>query len=227
MYSFSTPIFSTNYSTIAHLTLRKKLPRELKALMLPEDDPRFYQVLEANVMHLCDGQSFQTEQEKMHLKCWFDTKRHPYWTVNPLKIELLKKDPRVIQIYDIFNDAWVEYLKEKSYTGMEKAPVSEVTTPRTAAYAWFEDDEISQAPVSKTVEKITGLNVQGEAAAESLQVAAYAFGGHVEPHYDSVRDDLQTIRMLILYLIQFAKLLNFVLYSVVQMTPSQILGETA
>ncbi len=138
-------------------------------------------------MALCDGKNLQSEKIKAKLTCYLDTSRHPYWKINPLKIENLNENPSVVQIYDIFNDAWISYLKLVSYHELERAPMPPEATPRTAAYAWFEDTEIPSVPISKTVEFITGLNVVGTAAAESLQVAAYAFGGHVEPHYDSVR----------------------------------------
>ncbi|CAL8142895.1 unnamed protein product [Orchesella dallaii] len=186
MYSFSTRIYNTNYSDIAHLTLRKRLMKELAGQVFPDEDPRFIQAVEANMMALCLGHNLQTEKEKAKLKCWLDTKRHPFWTINPLKIEQLHEEPSIIQLYDIFNDKWAEYLKMLSYEDLERAPDIPEATPRTAAYAWFEDDDIPDAPISKMVEFVTGLNVVGSAAAEALQVAAYAFGGHVEPHFDSV-----------------------------------------
>ncbi|ODN01935.1 Prolyl 4-hydroxylase subunit alpha-2 [Orchesella cincta] len=186
MYSFSTRIYNTNYSDIAHLSLRKRLTKELTGKFLPDKDPLFYQAVEANMMALCHGQNLQPEKEKAKLKCWLDTKRHPYWTINPLKIELLHEQPPITQFYDIFNDQWSAYLQFLSYEDLERAPDIPEATPRTAAYAWFEDNDIPYTPISKMVEFITGLNVVGSDASEALQVAAYAFGGHVEPHFDSV-----------------------------------------
>jgi len=69
---------------------------------------------------------------------------------------------------------------------LERAPGGPTATPRTAAYAWLNDADIPEAPISRRIEFITGLNVVGENASEVLQIAAYAFGGHVELHYDSV-----------------------------------------
>lgn len=187
MYSFSSPVYSTNYSTIAHLSLRKRLAAELTGKVFEDEtDPKYYTAIEANMMALCEGRSLQSEKVKATLKCFFDTSRHAYWTINPLKIEVLNESPRIIQIYEIFSDAWISYLKTLAYSELERAPQPPEATPRTAAYAWFEDDAIPAIPVSKTVEFITGLNVRGTKAAEALQVAAYAFGGHVEAHYDSV-----------------------------------------
>jgi hypothetical protein len=84
------------------------------------------------------------------------------------------------------NSNWSSYLKTLAYPSLERAPSGPYATPRTAAYAWFEDNQIPRTPISRRIELITGLNVVGDKAAEHLQIAAYAFGGHVELHYDSV-----------------------------------------
>jgi hypothetical protein len=128
----------------------------------------------------------QTSLEKSRLKCWYDRKRNPYWTINPLKIELLNSNPPVVQMYDVISSKWMSYFKQLAYPSLERAPSSPQATPRTAAYAWFKDYEIPKAPLSQRIEYITGLNVLGSKASEALQIAAYAFGGHVELHYDSV-----------------------------------------
>lgn len=187
LYSFSKPIHSTNYSEIAHLSLRKSLSSFLTEKELDVRNPNYINQVEANMLALCNGANLQTEQLKATLKCYLDTTTHPYWKINPLKIEVLSESPRIIQMYNIFSDSWIAYLQNKSYSELVRAPQPPEATPRTAAYAWFDDSAIPELPISKVVSFITGLNVEGKRAAEELQVAAYAFGAHVAPHHDSVK----------------------------------------
>jgi len=39
------------------------------------------------------------------LNCYYEHKKHPYFKINPLKIELLNKKPKVIQVHDLFKDS--------------------------------------------------------------------------------------------------------------------------
>lgn len=68
-------------------------------------------------------------------------------------------------------------------------PPSEGATPRTASYAWLNDSEIPETPLSRRIEFVTNLNVRGEDASTALQIASYIFGGHVSNHVDSLGED--------------------------------------
>jgi len=103
-------------------------------------------------------------------------------------MELLNANPPVVQMYNMISEKWMRYFQKLAYSQLERAPSGPNATPRTAAYAWFHDNDIPEAPISKRIELLTGLNVRGPLASEALQIAAYAFGGHVELHYDSVID---------------------------------------
>jgi len=102
-------------------------------------------------------------------------------------MELLNHFPPIMLIHDVIGEKWANHLKEISYSNLERAPTGPAATPRTAAYAWFKDSDLKGIELSRRIELITGLNVVGEKASELLQIAAYAFGGHVDLHYDSVR----------------------------------------
>ncbi|OXA64987.1 Prolyl 4-hydroxylase subunit alpha-1 [Folsomia candida] len=165
------------------MTLRTQMVNELSGLHLDEDDPEYYQSIYAKHIALCNGQNFQSRRELAKLKCWQDSNRiGEYWRIRPLKIEQVNSNPEIIQIYDILPDKWISHLKAIAFSALERAPTGPNATPRTAAYSWFKDQDIPQVPISRRIELITGLNV-------ALQVAAYAFGGHVELHFDSKGPD--------------------------------------
>ena len=61
---------------------------------------------------------------------------------------------------------------------------------RTSMSGWIPDH--FRAPftaVPKRIGAITGMNAKGPTAAEDLQVASYAFGGHYGVHMDAVSVD--------------------------------------
>ncbi|XP_037036079.1 prolyl 4-hydroxylase subunit alpha-2-like isoform X1 [Bradysia coprophila] len=136
---------------------------------------------------MCNGIHLQDAKVKSKLKCWLDTQRNPYFTINPLKMELLQEEPPLLQIYDVITDKWIADLKKTATPSLRRPPpVAAGATPRSAAYAWLRDEHIPNTPLSRRIELITGLNVQGMAASVALQIASYSFGGHVSTHYDSL-----------------------------------------
>ncbi|OXA50064.1 Prolyl 4-hydroxylase subunit alpha-2 [Folsomia candida] len=137
---------------------------------------------------LCNGDDFLTPKERSKLYCWIETKRHPYFTIRPLRMELIYKDPEMIQFHDIIPDAWIKDFRKAAMPTLQRAPApnSPGATPRTAIYAWLEDGHIPDAPIARRMELMFNLNVRGMNASEALQIASYAFGGHVSTHYDSL-----------------------------------------
>lgn len=78
-------------------------------------------------------------------------------------------------------------MKKAAMPTLQRAPQNiPGATPRTAIYAWLEDEHIPLAPIGRRIELITGLHVRGMNASEALQIASYAYGGHVSTHFDSV-----------------------------------------
>ncbi|ODN03759.1 Prolyl 4-hydroxylase subunit alpha-2 [Orchesella cincta] len=139
-----------------------------------------------NFLALCNGEDFQDPRYKATLKCWYD-KRNPYFYLFPLKAELLNREPLLIQFHDIINEAWTREMKKAAMPTLQRAPQNVPgATPRTAVYAWLEDEHIPNSPIGRRIELITGLHVRGMNASEALQIASYAYGGHVSTHFDSL-----------------------------------------
>ena len=141
-----------------------------------------------NFVALCNGYNFQNDQEKHDLKCWYEKDRHPYFKINPLKMELLHREPYLVQIYDFLGEQWTDVLRRAGGPMLERAPPRNhaKATPRTATYAWLPDEDFAEINLIKKMEAFSGLNVATEKASERLQIASYTFGGHVGTHVDSL-----------------------------------------
>ncbi|XP_035702828.1 prolyl 4-hydroxylase subunit alpha-2 isoform X2 [Folsomia candida] len=137
-----------------------------------------------NHLALCNGQHFTKNEPQLY--CWLDNKRHPYFAIAPLKMEILHYEPLLLRIYDIINQGWIKEIKEAATPHLSQAPDPGTSgnTLRTAIYAWLADEEIPGTPISRLIELIFNLNVRGSNASELLQVASYALGGSVSLHVD-------------------------------------------
>ncbi|ODM91854.1 Lovastatin diketide synthase LovF [Orchesella cincta] len=135
-----------------------------------------YGLLHYNFLAICNGKQFQTPSYKATLNCWYD-KRHPYFYLFPLKTELLNHEPLLIQFHDIVGDEWIRIMKKAGMPTLERAPQDvSGATPRSAVYAWLQDEDIPSVPIGRRVELITGLHVRGRNASTDLQIASYAYG---------------------------------------------------
>lgn len=141
-----------------------------------------------NFVALCNGHNFQTKEEKNELRCWLEQDRHPYFKINPLKMELLHETPPLVQIHDFIGDHWIQVLKRTASPTLKRPPPrhDDETTPRTAIYAWLPDEDIENIDLIKKIESTTGINVATLKASDRLQIASYTFGGHVGLHVDSL-----------------------------------------
>lgn len=79
-----------------------------------QDEVKYTWAIELNFRSICAGINLLSDYEKKSLKCWYDTKRHSYWRINPLKMEQLKEDPPVFQIYDFIGENLIEEMKQRS-----------------------------------------------------------------------------------------------------------------
>lgn len=141
-----------------------------------------------NFVALCNGHNFQTKEDKTKLRCWLERDLHPYFKINPLKMELMHETPSLVQIHDFIGEHWIQVLKRTANPTLKRPPPrkDEETTPRTAIYAWLSDEEIEEIDLIKKIESLTSINVATQKASDRLQIAAYTFGGHVGLHVDSL-----------------------------------------
>lgn len=45
-------------------------------------------------------------------KCWYDSRRQPYLTLMPIKVEQLSIEPAIYTFHDILSDEEIEKIKE-------------------------------------------------------------------------------------------------------------------
>ncbi|PAA66957.1 hypothetical protein BOX15_Mlig018302g1 [Macrostomum lignano] len=110
---------------------------------------------------------------------------HPFFTLAPVKEELLNSDPRVTFLYDILTDRESDRLTEVAEPMLQRARVGggAFTKMRISKSAFLEDEEDwSVERVSRRLGLVTGLNVSDS---DPLQLGNYGIGGQYEPHLDS------------------------------------------
>lgn len=83
----------------------------------------FNWALKTNFQRVCGGENLQSEEQKVGLKCWHERTWNKYWEINPLKVELLHKDPPVYQIYDIVGNAVMEKIKATASDDLTRSQV--------------------------------------------------------------------------------------------------------
>lgn len=78
-----------------------------------------------------------SQKNEPQLYCWLDNKRHPYFAIAPLKMEILHYEPLLLRIYDIINQGWIKEIKEAATPHLSQAPDPGTSgnTLRTAIYA--------------------------------------------------------------------------------------------
>ena len=101
-------------------------------------------------------------------------------------------NPLIVQYYDVIADQMIERLKQAAEPTLARSVVivagsNKLSEARTSTNTWI-DDYVRQpfTSIPKRISTLTGMNVAGLSAAEELQVASYAFGGHYAVHPDFV-----------------------------------------
>uniref|UniRef100_A0A8C2IG14 Prolyl 4-hydroxylase subunit alpha-1 n=1 Tax=Cyprinus carpio TaxID=7962 RepID=A0A8C2IG14_CYPCA len=167
---------------------------------------------------LCRGQGVRmSPRRQRRLLCrYYNSNRHPFYIIGPVKQEDEWDRPRIIRYHDIITEKEMEKVKELAKPRLRRATISNPITGvlETAQYriskrrATVHDPQTgklttAQYRVSKSawlaayehpvvdrinqrIEDITGLDVK---TAEELQVANYGVGGQYEPHFDFGRKD--------------------------------------
>ena len=139
--------------------------------------------------------SQQNTEASSHLFCWLEFKIHNVFSIGPLKMEFLSRNPDVVQIYGAFSEkeisdlvleagglkpSSVVDLKNKSGDGLK------LDSSRTSSNTFLKNWDASELRINRKVQAMTGLRTIEVTAREEAQVANYVPGGHYEFHVDSV-----------------------------------------
>ncbi|CAL8128806.1 unnamed protein product [Orchesella dallaii] len=155
-----------------------------------------------NFINLCSGENLQSNVEKSWLFCWNEQLKHPYFAINPMKMELLNENPPIVQVYDVMGPKLMEEVQNFSINRLERSYMINHDNPgtfivnhdRTSSQTWihdrFLDTEFHRKLLNyrKLVEKIMDLEVVKTESSESLQVACYGTSHHYGPHLDARLD---------------------------------------
>ena len=104
-------------------------------------------------------------------------------------------NPVIVQYYDVIGDEMIERVKQEVEPSLERSAVvdysrvgsSKLSDARTSTNTWIPDHFRQPfTTIPKRISAITGMNLDGLLAAEELQVASYASGGHYGVHLDVV-----------------------------------------
>ncbi|CAG7833470.1 unnamed protein product [Allacma fusca] len=155
-------------------------------------DPVYYSL---HFWGLCSGENFLTEKEISYLFCWYEFKIHPSFTIGPMKMEFLARNPDVVQIYDAIKDKDINTIKLEVGARMKESAIANRGTQKETSSGPLQQDENYRtsvhalykgpldSPLRQKIERLTGLNLK-TTHDEFFQVASYATGGQYEPHMD-------------------------------------------
>ncbi|ODM89783.1 Prolyl 4-hydroxylase subunit alpha-1 [Orchesella cincta] len=147
----------------------------------------------------CRGEFDISDKEQAALFCFLNTKAHPYWTINPLKVELKKSNPPVWQFHDFLSDDTMAHIKKAAIPKFSRAGVihdsklrTEYTDERTSMSTWLSDYDSNNVrdpilfKLNKRMELLTGFAIIKPQSSHALQVVEYgSLGGHYEFHWDA------------------------------------------
>ncbi|KAL3189085.1 hypothetical protein MRX96_003225 [Rhipicephalus microplus] len=115
---------------------------------------------------------------------------HPHLLLQPLKVEFLSYDPRIVVLHD-FVSAWEsQVIRNMGAKNLVRGTVyteenpSGVSSPlRISKVSWLSEDQHPLlANLARRIAATTGLSLE---SAELYQVANYGLGGHYTPHPDA------------------------------------------
>ncbi|CAG7727778.1 unnamed protein product [Allacma fusca] len=123
-------------------------------------------------------------------KCFLSSKLHPFWVLNPMKVEVLAKDPFVVIYHDVLTSGQIRRMKEFTTPVLQR---SEVITTYGAGQS-PDGSRISSTAVpevedvafwNQKAELYTGLKAMALDDAEALQITSYPNGGFFTVHSDA------------------------------------------
>ncbi|ODM95306.1 Prolyl 4-hydroxylase subunit alpha-2 [Orchesella cincta] len=147
---------------------------------------------------LCSGATFQTPQEQSTLKCFYDTKKHPYLYINPLKTEVLSESPPVVQFYDVLSNETMEKIKAVAAPRLQLSQIvgtidmEMVTKHRTSAGTYLLYQDVPK--LYDHSEIVSGLKLK--LASEMGQVVEYTYGRYYNYHTDAFEDEEETLEQM-------------------------------
>ncbi|KAL5963355.1 Prolyl 4-hydroxylase subunit alpha-2 [Taenia solium] len=126
-----------------------------------------------------------------YLSCHYSTP-HVFFTLAPLKEEVLQLDPPILLWHDFVTqnevDQIIEIAKPRLKRALVRNPTSgalEAAPYRVTKNVWLPDDMNTLTKnINSRIRMATGLNIDH---GEELQVANYGLGGYYAPHYDYAR----------------------------------------
>ncbi|ODM89752.1 Prolyl 4-hydroxylase subunit alpha-1 [Orchesella cincta] len=142
---------------------------------------------DANNIALCSGQEFQPIEIRSKMKCFFERQLHPYFILNPLKVEQLSEYPLILQLYDVLNSKDIEEHYDVRRPFMQIAGFLNVTDVRLVTrYRTAAGGSLPSVPFTERIHKksemLTGLALGKEY--DGLLVAEYTYGRYYSPHKD-------------------------------------------
>ncbi|CAL8077996.1 unnamed protein product [Orchesella dallaii] len=155
-----------------------------------------------NFAALCSGKQLRDNSETGQLKCWYGNKQ-PLNILSPLKVEILSRQPPVLQFYDLLSERITHKVLESARSTLGRSQVYAKTHPdskmisssRTSTSTWLQDDTRSKLKeitgVYRKLEEFTGLNILQNGASEDLQVSCYGIAGHFNPHLDTIFNSVE------------------------------------
>ena len=150
-----------------------------------------------NYKALCRGQTLLPAKERAKLKCRLSSDEHPYFVLNPLKVEIEHGIPhKLVTYHDVLSADESRELIRLAEPKLNAASVGDkqtVSELRVSRNAWLEDGIPLVDRLSKRINLITGLQTAlkwDESGSkrveeyEQLQIANYGIGGHYGLHQD-------------------------------------------
>ncbi|XP_021959344.1 prolyl 4-hydroxylase subunit alpha-1 [Folsomia candida] len=151
---------------------------------------------ELAMLNLCAGSNYQNETEKARLKCWYETGSNPYFSIAPMKVELLTGNTRVNLrlIHNVLGTNGVEKLltftnKDMKQYALLDDPVS--GKPIGGVYRTKLQRRVNMgqteflAPIFKNIEMLSGIGFLAPGMSEDLQISEYGYvGSSINIHVD-------------------------------------------
>ncbi|CAL8075560.1 unnamed protein product [Orchesella dallaii] len=149
--------------------------------------------------------SLMQESLKAKLKCYHETKKHPWLFINPMRVEVLTESPgEILLFHDILgNNFLTEIVKtldgdEMDFSGVngsenEDDQVSQASfrrglTTRSSINTWIEDDEFPKlVSISEVVSGLVATSTI-PSQSEAFQAVEYVVGRHYAAHLDALND---------------------------------------
>lgn len=170
---------------ITNKTLNQKISHRQRLFLRNPEKGSFQRF-----QNLCMGNTLQTSRKQKDLKCFVESKRHPYLYINPIKAEVLSVSPPIWQFYEVVSNSSIETFKELYHTrtsvsesvGFTRLPITERCGTNAGQCIKY---DATPRNVLMLAEFVTGLKfVEVDT---STQYAEYVTGKLYHIHNDTVR----------------------------------------